>query len=317
MSAVATTIDLVALLQASADTVDSELESMPAITDVSDFDPQDGSQVPIEARNWLRVRDVVAVVADLKSSTQLGVGKRAASTASIYQAALQPVVEIFAQFGAGHIPVQGDCVVGLFWDELAVERAMCAAITAKTFSARELVPRLEKKWSGEDRLPETGFKVGAAMSDLLVKRVGRARSPHWALVWPGKAVNHATKAAQDAEAHELIVTGSLWDEIAANDYLAFTCTCGGFPSDSIWQDHEITRLRNDEPDRTGRKLTSMWCEIHGPEFCSAILDGESSRSEIAETQAEMKRSWMSSALAQKNARLREDRRNLRRKRTGR
>lgn len=316
MTSVATTVDLAALLDSCTDTVKAELDSMPNITEVSDFDPQDGSLVPIEARNWLRVRDVVAVVADLKSSTQLGIGKHAASTASIYQAALQPVVEIFLKFGAGHIAVQGDCVVGLFWDDMAPERAMCAGITAKTFSELELVPRLEKKWN-EDKLPKTGFKIGVAMSDLLVKRVGRARSPHWALVWPGKALNHATKAAQDADAHELIVTGSVWDAIAANEYLTFSCDCGGTPTDNLWQDHEITRLRDDEPDRTGRMLTASWCSVHGAEFCTAVLAGDTSRSDVTAVQASLKRNWMSSTLARKNEQLRADRRNLRRQRTGR
>lgn len=317
MTAVAATVDLTELLDACTDTVKAELDSMPTITEVSDFDPQDGSLVPIEARNWLRVRDVVAVVADLKSSTQLGIGKHAASTASIYQAALQPVVEIFLNFGAGHIAVQGDCVIGLFWDGLAPERAMCAGVTAKTFSELKLVPRLEKKWNDEDKLPKTGFKIGVAMSDLLVKRVGRARSPHWALVWPGKALNHATKAAQDADAHELIVTGSVWDAIAENEYLTFSCACGGIPSDTLWKDHEISRLREDEPDRTGRLLTSSWCAVHGAEFCTAVLAGESERHDVSEVQADLKRNWMSSTLARKNEQLRANRRNLRRRRTGR
>ncbi|HKY16283.1 MAG TPA: hypothetical protein VJM33_15255 [Microthrixaceae bacterium] len=313
----ATTVDLTALLDSCADTVNAELDSMPTITDVADFDPQDGSQVPIEARNWLRVRDVVAMVADLKSSTQLGIGKHAASTASIYQAALQPVVEIFLQFGAGHIAVHGDCVIGLFWDDMAPERAMCAGITAKTFSERELVPRLEKKWNDEGKLPETGFKIGVAMSDLLVKRVGRARSPHWALVWPGKALNHATKAAQDADAHELIVTGSVWDAISKNEYLTFSCSCRGTPTDNLWKDHEISRLREDEPDRTGRLLTACWCPVHGADFCAAVLKGDTTRSEVTEALRARKQQWMSSSLARKNAQLRENRRNLRRARTGR
>ena len=162
-----------------------------------------------------------------------------------------------------------------------------------------------------------GFKIGIAMSDLLVKRVGRARSPHWALVWPGKALNHATKAAQDADADQLIVTGSVWDAISAIDYLTFSCGCSGSPSDSIWQDHEISRLRDDEPDRTGRLLSSTWCPKHGAEFCTAVLNGKTSRADVTAEQEARKRKWMASNLARKNMKLREDRRNLRRQRTGR
>jgi class 3 adenylate cyclase len=308
-------VDLEALLDSCGDIVKVELECMPTIEDAEDFDPHGDTTVPIDARKWLRVTDAVAVVADLKSSTQLSVGKHAASTASIYQAALKPVVDIFLAFGAGHVPIQGDCVIGIFWGDMAVERAMCAGITIKTFSRNELVTRLEAKWSGE-KFPKTGFKVGIGMSDLLVKRVGRSRSPHWALVWPGKALNHASKAAQEAEAHELIVTGSVWDAIEAYDYLTFTCTCSE-PSDVLWADCTISRLREDEPDRSGRKLTAQWCDVHGDEYCNAILAGNTTRDELEVKRTLAKRRWMQGALAAMDAKRREDRRNLRRARSGR
>lgn len=224
------------------------------------------------------------------------------------------MVDTFVEFGASYVPLQGDCAIGLFWGERAVERAMCAGITAKTFSKKHLVTRLEKKWP-DDEL-DTGFKLGVGLSTLLVKRVGRPRSPHYGLVWPGKAVNHATKAAQDADAHELIVTGSVWDEIENIDYLTFSCTCSE-PSDSIWTDHEISRLRDDEPDRTGRKLTSMWCDVHGEEYCNAILAGLRNRDEIAAKRAEARKEWLASNLAQVNRQRRENRRHLRRARTAR
>lgn len=136
-------MDLTGLLADCDDHVRKELSCMPDVDDVTAFDPTTDSP-PIAARRWLRVTDAVAVVADLKSSTKLGLGKYAQSTASIYEAALHPVVDIFHEFGAGWIPIQGDCVIGLFWDEAAMERAMCAGITVKTFSAMHLVERLTR-----------------------------------------------------------------------------------------------------------------------------------------------------------------------------
>lgn len=224
-------MDLTRLLTECDDHVRGEFASMPDVDDVTDFDPTTDSP-PITARRWLRVTDAVAVVADLKSSTKLGLNKYAQSTASIYEAALHPVVDIFYEFGAGWIPVQGDCVIGIFWDETAVERALCAGITVKTFSAQHLVERLEKKWP---EIPDTGFKVGIATGTVLVKRVGRPQTPHQDLVWPGKAVNYAVKAAQTGDAHELIVTGSIWDAVSNNDYVTFTCDCAA-PSPGLWRD---------------------------------------------------------------------------------
>ncbi|WP_139803739.1 hypothetical protein [Mycobacterium avium] len=67
----------------SAKTAD-EFKSMPEVVDGGDN--VDVGKLPIQARKWTRINDIVAVVADLKSSTQLGTGSKAASTASIYEA---------------------------------------------------------------------------------------------------------------------------------------------------------------------------------------------------------------------------------------
>jgi class 3 adenylate cyclase len=300
-------VDLEALLDACDAHVATELSSMPEVKNVTSFDPI-GEAPPIDARRWLRVEDVVAVVADLQSSTKLGLNKFAASTASIYEAALRPVVDIFSDFGAGWIPIHGDCVIGLFWDDSAVERAICAGITAKTFSRNSLVERLEKKWP---EIPDTGFKVGLATSTVLVKRIGLARTPHQDLVWPGKAVNYAVKAAQSASAHQMIVTGSIWDAVANNDFLVFSCGCGGGPSDGIWSDHEIPALEHDEPERSGRMLSSQWCDKCGVAFCTAILGGETSRPDVNSLRHEAQLRLFKSAIAKKHAGDRERRRSLR------
>lgn len=172
-------MNLTSLLDSCDAHVRMELACMPDVVDVTDFDPVEDTP-PITARRWFRLTDVVAVVADLKASTKLGLNKNARSTASIYEAALHPVVDIFHEFGAGWIPIQGDCVIGLFWDDTAIERGICAGITVKTFSERHLVERLTKRWPD---MPATGFKVGLATSPVLVKRIGRPQTAHQALVW--------------------------------------------------------------------------------------------------------------------------------------
>ena len=292
--------------------VRDELVNMPEVEDVESFDPST-DDVPIAARRWLRVTDTAVVVADLKGSTKLGLNKNARSTASIYEAALHPAVDIFHEFGAGWIPIQGDCVIGIFWGERAVEKAVCSGITIKTFSERHLVPRLETKWP---EIPSTGFKIGVATSSLLVKRVGRPATSHQAFVWPGKAVNYAVKAAQTGDTGELIVTGSVWDMIESNDYLTFTCECD-VPSPSLWHDHVIDRLDHDDAEQSGRSLSSSWCKSCGEEFCNSILDGKTKRESVDAYRHMRQASAFSSSLAQKHARKRRDRRNLMRARTGR
>jgi hypothetical protein len=105
-------------------------------------------------------------------------------------------------------------------------------------------------------------------------------------VWAGKAVNYAAKCAQQAVAGELIVTGSVWDFIEGNDYLSLSCACGAGPS-QLWSDAQITKISGAEGENAGRLLRSIWCSVHGAEYCSAVLDGESERADAPLVRAAM------------------------------
>lgn len=272
----------------------TELASTPTVVDVGDT--LDLEKLAVTARQWNSIEDVVAVCADLKNSTKLGTNKWAASTASIYQAATGGVVEVFNQVGADFIDIQGDGAFALFCGDRRYERALAAGITVKTFSA-ELVDALEAKW---DDLPETGFKVGIASSRLLVKKVGTPRNPaQQEPVWAGKAVNYAAKCAQGADRHELVVTGTVWNEIQGNDYLAFSCPCGSGPSTRLWEDVTIERLPDGDPDAHGRLLRSVWCSVHGEEFCAAVLSGDRRRDDVTSLRSAANSAFMKDALRNK------------------
>lgn len=301
-----TAIDLDSLLSELDDNVKTELSSMPTVDDKGDG--LDVATLPIVVRRWHKVRDAVAVVADLKNSTKLGTGKRAASTASIYEAGTGGVVEIFDEFDADFVAIQGDGAFALFWGDLRYERALCAGVTIKTFSL-DMVERLEEKW---ENLPETGFKVGVASSPLLAKRVGIPRDvDQQEPVWAGKAVNYAAKAAQGADRHELIVTGSVWDTIEKNDYLAMSCPCDGGPSLSIWSDVAIERLPDGDPESEGRVLASSWCATHGADYCDAILGGQKKRDDVDDLRESLMKSQYRDALRRKAKSEREHVRNRR------
>lgn len=289
-----TEVDLSGLLGDLDAAVRTELASTPEVVDKGDNLGVD--DLPITVRRWHKLTDAVAVVADLKNSTKLGTGKWAASTASIYEASTGGIVKIFDQFDADFLAIQGDGAFALFWGERRYERALCAGITIKTFS-RDMVIRLEKKWSD---LPETGFKVGVASSRLLAKRIGTPRNPaQQEPVWAGKAVNYAAKAAQGADQHELIVTGSVWDVVEKNDYLAVSCPCGTGPSLGIWADTEIERLPDGDPEAQGRLLTACWCDTHGAEYCAAVLDGKRQREDAKALRTALQASQMRTAIRTK------------------
>lgn len=250
--------------------VKDEMKDNPEIVDDDDLNVL---TLPIEARRWHRVKEVVAVFADMKGSTNLDVGKHPASTAAIYEASTGGMVQVFSAFAPDFVAIQGDGAFALFWGDQRMERALCAAITVKTFSQKNLVPRLEKKWSD---LSENGLKIGVAVSKILVKRVGVPRSAFQEPVWAGRAVNYAAKCAQQADAGKMIVTASVWDFVEGNDYLSVSCECGKGPSESIWQDVVIEKI-SDPSERQGRLLDSVWCEFHGESFCTAVLNGETVR----------------------------------------
>lgn len=288
-------VDLDSLLEDVDDTTREEFASKPSVEEWdSDFVVAD---LPIEARRWIQIPDVVAVVADLKNSTHLGTGKHAASTASIYEAATGGTVNIYNRFGADFIAIQGDGAFGLFWGARRYERAVCAGITVKTFSARHLVPRLEAKWPTHAEEHPSGFKVGVASGRVLVKRIGTPRNlSEQEPVWAGTSVNFATKAAQKAERHELIATGSVWDRIEKNDFLALTCPCSGGPSANLWGDVTIDKIPDTNPERVGRLLEATWCEIHGDEYVTAILSGSKKRDDVAEARSALQRKMFANAI---------------------
>ncbi|NKS75525.1 hypothetical protein GS539_04030 [Rhodococcus hoagii] len=168
--------------------VATELSSTPEVDDRGQ--QLDIDKLPITARKWHKGADVVAVFADLKNSSQLGVNMYPQSTASVYEAAVGGVVEILDKFGADYLDIQGDAAFGVFWGERRTERALCAGITIKTFSG-SMTARFEKKWPNQ---PETGFRVGIAASSVLVKKIGVPRQPgKQKPVWAGRAVNYASK----------------------------------------------------------------------------------------------------------------------------
>ena len=117
-----TEVDLDALLSDTDQHVVDELAFMPeVIKKGSDLDVAD---LPFDERVWHKVDDAVAVVADLKGSTQLGLNIYAASTASIYEAATGNVAEILSEFDVDFVAVQGDGAFGLFWGEHRKRRAV-------------------------------------------------------------------------------------------------------------------------------------------------------------------------------------------------
>ena len=234
----------------------------------------------VDKRIWLRITKVFAVSADLRDSTSLSTKDKYVNTsARLYQAATGSAVRVLDRFNPGFMDIQGDGVFALYHGERALERAFCAAVSLKTFSERHLVPLIHELFS--DNFPETGYKLGMASGTLAVKKVGvrGTNEP----VWAGKPVNWAAKCAQRADRHELIVTQAVYDKLSDNQYVTHSCGCknNGIPT-PLWSDIDVEKL---DKHSTCRILRSSWCELHGNEFCKAVLEGIKDRDDVFTSQA--------------------------------
>lgn len=243
---------------------------------------------------WMKLPEVVAVAFDMVGSTKLGLKHHDSSAARIYQSGVGGAVKSLSTYGADFIDIQGDGGFGLYWGEKAHERALCAAITIKTFSLK-FVERLIAKYG--DGLPDTGFKVGMHADRTLVKKIGTLRKPdEQEPVWAGRSVNYSYKCAQAADAHQLIITDKVWQKFKNNDFVVYSCGCseGVEPSNNMWQsaEHEVLP----EGKNLVHILDSSWCVNCGPGFAEAIMKGKKNRDDIEEWLRDQQRQKMAAAL---------------------
>lgn len=246
--------------------VDDALTENVEIRDVDKFPSLD--DIYTDKRVWLRVLDAVCVVADLKGSTKLNFDKYASTSARLYEAVTGNMVRIVNGFDPVFIDIQGDGLFALFHGDRRYERALCAGVTLKTFSEKVLVPRVSEHLS--NKFPDTGLKIGMNASRVVVKKVGVRGTAE--PVWAGKLVNWAVKAAQHADAHELVVTQKVYQYFEGNHLVTHTCGCPDGVARSLWSDRYVSVLP--ETNAQCRVLRSNWCDIHGDATCEAILDGK-------------------------------------------
>jgi class 3 adenylate cyclase len=260
-----------------------ELNTPVEIEEPEDF-PDAPDELYTEKRIWKKMSDVVVVVGDLKDSTKLSFRQHAQSSARLYEAVTGNMVRIVNEFEPEFVAIQGDGLFALYHGDAAYRRGLCAAITLKSFSERELVPAIESSMGAT--FPKTGLKVGMAAGILAAKNVGvRATNEP---VWAGKPVNWAMKCAGAADRNQLIVTRKVFQKFENNDYVTHSCGCGTNAEGErvpdaktpieLWTDTQVTTLP--EADFDCKLLKSNWCPIHGDEFCTAILDGKTNREDV-------------------------------------
>src|ERR1017187_7474452 len=249
--------------------VGATLSTPVTVRDVENFPEADDVR---SRKMWTRMTDVVAVVADLKSSTKLGTGRHINTTVRLYHAATGGGVEVATRFGPEFTDIQGDGFFSLFHGQDAYARAIAAAMSLAYFSKEVLEPRITQ-FLGED-CPATGLKVGIAAGRLAVGPVGVRGATE--LVWPGKPVNWAFKCSGAADRHQIVVTERVYQRVVLpSEYLLRQCYVighqhGNWRAGSMWASIEVQALP--KVPCFVRKIP--WCPDVVNASCKAVLDGE-------------------------------------------
>lgn len=232
----------------------------------------DTTEIPIQDRTrWFRIRSIICVYVDMLGSTQFSASTNESATAGAYQLFTGTAVAIFDSFEASYIDIKGDGVFALFNGNQPY-RALAAAVTFKTFSKEEFVPKI-KAATGIT----VGCHIGLDKKLVLVRKLGLKRyadrSDRQNEVWAGKPVNMAAKLAARTVDGELLVSDRFY-EAMSDETARYSCGCNsgqaGPTKTLLWSPIDLTN-DNKFDFETAYCLKSQWCSIHGNEYCEKLL----------------------------------------------
>ena len=240
---------------------------------------------PANGGLWARIPNATAVFADLKHSTSLSLKGSRTDAAFAYTYFVRAMTVILNQFSARYVDIQGDAVFGLFSGKGSMYSAAACAITMKTQMERIVEPRFWK-----DASKKQGLKAGIGVDQgtLLVRRLG-LRDTARNEVWAGRAVNVAAKLSSLSGENRVVVSDRVYNDYSKASKvrrraLLWSCGCAdGRPGGGLELPEGETSFLWDEvpvPGSLGldfaaaHRLKSQWCLVHGPEFCEAVLTGE-------------------------------------------
>ena len=234
---------------------------------------------------WFRVPQVTAVFADLRNSTGLNVANSPKDAAFAYTYFIRAMTVALERFSAQYIDIQGDGIFGLFSGADSKFNAAACAVTMQTLVQKEVAGQFRKDSSSSWKLTAG---IGVDHGTLLVRRLG-LRGTKMNEVWAGKPVSVAAKLSSVAGRNQVVVSERTFKQYRSlsqlrRKALLHSCGCNGRnrgmgldaglgQTPSLWQQVKTPgRLGLDFGHMHRRK--SCWCEVHGAQFCEALITGK-------------------------------------------
>lgn len=258
--------DIQAIVNAAAERY-SQGEQIQSISSI----PLSSSDIALDSNTWLKIDDIICVFIDMKNSTQLSAQRHDKTTAGIYQLFTGTAVKILNNFGAAYIDVRGDGAFGLF-DNNKLYHALAAGVTFKSFSKYEL-PRLVQI----EGINIT-CHIGMDSKTVLVKKVGIRRiadkTDKQNEVWAGKPVNMASKLATSGDENDLWISERVFGKFyrGGSELVLKSCGCKSGKKSNLWIMQDVTNEPKYDFDKAYKLISAGWCEVHGGEYCSKILN---------------------------------------------
>ena len=226
----------------------------------------------LEKPTWLGGdEEFVCLFIDLDHSSKISFKKHPKTMAKIYDYFTQNIVDILNQesIKADYIDIKGDGAFGIYEGKNAAFKALCAAITFKSFFENYIRPKFK------DIYPEFNCKIGIHQDKILVKKIGIRGDNNE--VWAGRVVNNAAKISSlskeirekdgiDPDYSILVVSEKIYSILATkHDHAIMSCDHDrktwkpGNAKQNIWRALDISQSDEVFGDKVYH-TTSCWCQ---------------------------------------------------------
>lgn len=260
--------------------IDERVKRLITEITVEDFDSIEDAvkKASLETGKWCRVKNVTAVFSDLANSTGISNEKTKIGYSKILEYINFSFVKIHRKFGVDFLDVKGDGGLALYSGKEAELRAFLAAVTYKTFIEKYA----NKFFKQYDLVLRIG--MGIDMGDLLVKRIGQRKDWNF-YAWSGRVINNASLISKEIKRVEknrsaIGVSERIYRKIdrqCIRNWTVFSCGCPKGKKEELWSKYYIKNAAN----FSYYLLRSNWCDKHGQEYLSNILNALGLEEEIA------------------------------------